>query len=152
MLSPKLSTVSRARPALVRRDEPVEVPAPPLEQHVAEKLHAYTRIYGASLASTRVKDLVHLVLVKSFASLDADRLRESLLRTFEKRGQQPLPETVPPPPADWSPAYRRMATELGLDPDLATGHSEAAALMDPVLAGRTQGRWSPDRSAWVTPS
>ena len=86
--------------------EPVEVPALPLEDHVAEKLHAYSRIYREGLASTRVKDLVDLVLVKSFASLDAERLRESLLQTFEKRGQQPLPETLPPPPTEWGPAYR----------------------------------------------
>ncbi len=129
--------------------EPVEVPALPLEQHVAEKLHAYSRTYGEGFASTRVKDLVDLVLVKSFASLDADRLREGLLEKFEKRRQQPLPETLPPPPTEWAPAYRRLATELGLGPNLGTGHSEAAALVNPVLAGRAQGRWSPDASAWV---
>jgi hypothetical protein len=87
--------------------------------------------------------------VKSFASLDADRLRESLAETFEKRRQHQLPEVLPPPPPDWAPAYRRMASELGLDPNLAAGHSEGAALIDPVLAGRARGRWSPDQSAWI---
>jgi hypothetical protein len=129
--------------------EPVEVPALPIEEHVAEKVHAYTRTYGRGLASTRVKDLVDLVLIRSFASLDADRLHASLLHTFQGRGQHPLPEKLPPPPADWAPAYRRLASELGLDADLATGHSEAATLIDPVLAGRAHGRWSSDRSAWV---
>lgn len=132
--------------------EPVEVPALPLEQHVAEKVHAYTRTCGDGLSSTRVKDLVDLVLVRSFASLDARKLDESLRQTFEGRHQQPLPETLPPPPTEWAPAYRRIAIELGLDPDLGTGHSEAAALIDPVLAGRARGRWSPDRSAWVEDS
>ncbi|MGH2710264.1 MAG: nucleotidyl transferase AbiEii/AbiGii toxin family protein [Actinomycetota bacterium] len=129
--------------------EPVEVPALPLEQHVAEKVHAYTRTYGTGLTSTRVKDLVDLVLVKSFASLDAERLHASLLQTFQRRRQQTLPERLPPPPADWAPAYRKFATELGLDSDLGSGHSEAGALIDPVLAGRVAGRWSPDRSAWA---
>lgn len=129
--------------------EAVEVPALPLEQHVAEKVHAYTRTYGKGLTSTRVKDLVDLVLVKSFASLNADRLYTSLLQTFQRRGQHPLPETLPPPPADWAPAYRKLASELELDPNLGTGHAEAGALIDPVLAGRAAGRWSPDRSAWV---
>ena len=36
---------------------PVEVPALPLEQHVAEKVHAYTRSYAAGHSSTRTKDL-----------------------------------------------------------------------------------------------
>jgi predicted nucleotidyltransferase component of viral defense system len=42
----------------------VEVPAIPLAQHVAEKVHAYSRVYGADgRPSTRVKDLVDLVLI-----------------------------------------------------------------------------------------
>jgi hypothetical protein len=77
--------------------EPVEVPALSLEQHVAEKVHAYSRTYGQGFTSSRVKDLVDLVLVKSFASLDADRLRESMVETFEKRRQHQLPEALPPP-------------------------------------------------------
>jgi hypothetical protein len=129
--------------------EPVDVPALPLEQHVAEKVHAYTRSYGQGFTSSRVKDLVDLVLVKTFASLNADRLRESLLETFEKRRQQPLPEALSPPPREWAPAYRRLASELGLDPDLTAGHSEAGTLIDPILAGRVRGHWSPDRSAWI---
>jgi hypothetical protein len=41
---------------------PAEVSAIPLSQHVAEKVHAYARVYGAEgLLSTRVKDLVDLL-------------------------------------------------------------------------------------------
>ncbi|MBI2537297.1 MAG: nucleotidyl transferase AbiEii/AbiGii toxin family protein [Gemmatimonadetes bacterium] len=40
----------------------VEVPVIPLARHVAEKVHAYARTYGEGRASTRVKDLVDLVL------------------------------------------------------------------------------------------
>lgn len=38
--------------------ERVAVPVLPLELHVAEKLHAYTRDYGDGRSSSRVKDLV----------------------------------------------------------------------------------------------
>ncbi len=86
---------------------------------------------------------------KSFISLDAKRLRTSLQRTFEARKQRPLPEVLPPPPADRAPAYRKLAVEVGLDRDLRTGHAEAAALVNAALAGRDRGHWSPDRSAWV---
>lgn len=128
--------------------ESVEVPALPLEEHVAEKVHAYTRTYGDTAGSTRVKDLVDLVLIHSFATLDAARLRAGLHKTFESRRRQPLPERLPPPPADWAPAYRRLAAEVGIDPELRTGHASTAAFIDPILAGRNRGRWSPDRSAW----
>jgi hypothetical protein len=43
--------------------EPVTVQAIPVELHVAEKLHAYTRIYEGSRPSTRAKDLVDLALM-----------------------------------------------------------------------------------------
>jgi len=71
--------------------DPAEVPALPLEQQVAEKVHAYTRTYGGRHASSRVKDLVDLVLVKRFMTLDAARLRRALEVTFENRGRQALP-------------------------------------------------------------
>lgn len=129
--------------------EPAEVPALPLEQHLAEKVHAYTRSYGTGVASTRVKDLVDMVLIGSFTSLDADRLAEALRRTFEIRDQQPLPATLPAPPADWKVPYGRLATEVGLSEDLAVGHAEASAFLNPILANRASGRWDPERSAWV---
>ena len=129
--------------------EPVEVPALSLEQHVAEKVHAYTGTYGDGSESSRVKDLVDLVLVKSFASLDAERLHQSLVQTFEGREKHALPEKLPPPPTDWGPAFRKLASEVGIEPDVKAGHTAAAALIDPVLAGRNRGRWSPDRSQWT---
>lgn len=128
--------------------EPAEVPALPLEQQVAEKVHAYTRTYGGSEASSRVKDLVDLVVVKRFMSLEAARLRQALEVTFESRGRQPLPSSLPPPPSDWAVAYRKLAAEVGIDADVRVAHSEAAALLDPVLGGLAKGRWDPDQSRW----
>jgi hypothetical protein len=37
---------------------PIEVPILPLEQHVAEKVHAYTKTYSGGRPSSRAKDLV----------------------------------------------------------------------------------------------
>ena len=41
----------------------VEVPTLGVEQHLAEKLHAYTRTYAGGRPSTRVKDLVDVVVI-----------------------------------------------------------------------------------------
>ena len=79
---------------------PIEVPVLPLEQHVAEKVHAYTRTYGQGQQSSRAKDLVDLVLVKQFMMLDAARLRRALVGVFEGRGQHVLPDRLPPPPTE----------------------------------------------------
>lgn len=65
---------------------PVEAPALILEIQIAEKLHAYTRGYGqAGVQSTRVKDLVDLVLIATSRSVDAGSLRSAIDRTFAKR-------------------------------------------------------------------
>ncbi len=126
--------------------EPIEVPALSLEQQVAENVHAYTRTYGGH-PSNRAKDLIDLVLVKQFMTLDAGRLRTALVGTFEGRRLHPLPSSFPRPPADWTVPYRKSAQEVGISPDLATGHA-AAALLDPVLAGLEKGRWEPEHG-WV---
>lgn len=132
--------------------EPVLVPALPLEFAVAEKVHAYTRTYGdRRLASTRVKDLVDLVLVAGAATVDAQRLREALDATFDRRATHPLPARLPRPPADWRVPYGRMCRDVGLALDLEAGHGLAASLIDPVLTGEVVAEtWDPDARGWRT--
>jgi hypothetical protein len=129
--------------------EPTDVPVLPLEQHVAEKVHAYTRTYRQGQRSSRAKDLVDLVLVKQFMVLDAARLRTALVGVFEGRRQHGLPDRFPPPPPEWAVPYRKLANEVGLDPNLRQGYAQAAALLDPVLAGRAAGHWYPERGSWT---
>lgn len=130
--------------------EPTEVPALPLEQQVAEKFHAYTGVYGSGHPSSRAKDLIDLVLIKSYSTLDAARLREALVETFRSRGLQDLPTSVPTPPIDWETSYRKLAMEVGIDPELQKGHGEAQALLDPILENRRVFRWDPALQRWGT--
>ncbi len=129
---------------------PVEVPGLPLEQHVAEKLHAYARSYAAGHSSSRTKDLIDLVLITSLFPFRADRLRSALHATFDARGIYPLPATLPPPPAGWGPAYRKLAIELGLQPEVSIGCQRAAAFLDPILGGAVSdaAQWDPAEQTW----
>ncbi len=129
---------------------PAEVPTLPLEQHVAEKVHAYTRAYAGGRASTRVKDLVDLAAMPSLFPFEAGRLRRALQHTFGTRTTHALPHTLPPPPSQWSTPYSRMAAEMGLDPELSVGYEQARAFLDPVLGGTVPdgARWDPARRAW----
>lgn len=129
---------------------PIGVPALPLEQHVAEKLHAYARVYERGRPSSRVKDLVDLVLICAVAAFEARRLRRAIDVTFSTRGTQP-PVALPAFPDDWRVPYRRLAEEVDLDPDVAVGHRLAAAFLDPVLSGMLQlsARWEPRRGDWL---
>jgi predicted nucleotidyltransferase component of viral defense system len=128
--------------------EPVEVPVLPLEQHLAEKVHAYTRTYSRGRASSRAKDLVDIVLVTQSATLDAARLRAALIGIFEGRRQHPLPRQLPPPPADWTVPFRKLARDVGLSPDLNAGYLVAGSMLDPILAGRAKGLWDAKRRQW----
>jgi predicted nucleotidyltransferase component of viral defense system len=126
-----------------------QLPIVSLEQHVAEKLHAYSGSYGqGERESTRVKDLVDLVLIGELAELDAKRLGRALVTTFEQRARQPLPSAVPPPPSSWARPYAELAREVGIAVDVEAAHAAAARLLDPVLQSEAEGRWDPEVRRW----
>jgi len=128
---------------------PIQVPALPLAQHLAEKVHAYTRKCGPSRReSTRPKDLVDILLIARSESLAAADLRHALEATFGQRELQQLPSSLPPPPASWLEAYGRLATDLEVDAELDKAYVTAAEFLDPILAGRSEGVWDPRRRKW----
>ena len=129
---------------------PIEVPTLSLEQHVAEKLHAYTRRYAGGMTSTRVKDLIDLVMISSLFTLKAGRLRQALKAIFAARGNHALPVALPLPPSLWRIAYRNLAFEVGLDTGMDAGYEEVSAFLDPVLAGTIPdtSRWDPTQHKW----
>ena len=129
--------------------EPCEPPTLPLEQHVAEKVHAYTRTYAGGRRSSRVKDLADLVLLRTMAPLDAGRVRLALERTFDVRATHPLPRTLPPPPDAWQTPYRRLASDTGIEEDLSEAFSLVSELIDPVLSGEDIATWDPEGSRWI---
>lgn len=151
-----------ADPELVRGPEllsfagipPAEVPALPLEQHVAEKVHAYTRSYAGGHPSTRVKDLIDLVMISSPFGFQATRVSRALKVTFEGRNTHPLPASLSPPPSQWRPAYRRMAAEVRFDPDMAVGYERVKVFLNPILAGAVpdHAQWSPTQQRWQPPA
>ncbi|MHB8492632.1 MAG: nucleotidyl transferase AbiEii/AbiGii toxin family protein [Solirubrobacteraceae bacterium] len=127
------------------------LPAIPVEQQVAEKLEAYTRTYGPRGAScSRTKDLVDIELIARNETVDAQALAHAIETIFMARrpGASAPPAQLPPPSSDWAVPYATMAQPLGLGPDLASGHSAAAGMVDPVLGGAARGTWSPEARSW----
>jgi predicted nucleotidyltransferase component of viral defense system len=128
---------------------PTTVRAIAIEQHVAEKLHAYTRIYARGRSSSRVKDLVDLAVIAHTTELDARRLRTSIDAIFSRRATHPIPDVVRRPPADWARSWRAMAAHVPAADTVAEGHAVIAAMLDPILAGKAAGTWKPLTGAWV---
>jgi len=130
--------------------EPVTIAAIPLERHLAEKLHAYTRTFDHRRENTRVKDLVDLALIAELEQLDATTLREAIDHAFLSRAAHTVPDRLPTPPAAWAVPYRDLAQATGIPTDLAAGHAAAAALLNPILTAHiTEGTWDPNERRWT---
>jgi predicted nucleotidyltransferase component of viral defense system len=129
----------------------LQLPVVSLEQHIAEKLHAYTGIFGQDQReSTRVKDLVDLALISEQAEIDAKRLHQALTTTFARRGRQPLPNALPSPPSSWARPYAVLAREVGIADGVEAGHAAGARLLDPVLRSEAGGRWDCAARHWYS--
>lgn len=129
--------------------DPVRVPAIPLTQQIAEKLHAYTRIYDGGKVSSRSKDLVDLVLIAQLFAIDAKRLHADITQVFSKRASHSVPGRLSSPPAAWNVSFRQLAETVGIPHALDRAHMIAARLLDPILGGQvTSGTWQPDTEDW----
>ncbi len=100
-------------PGIAGHDQ-VVVPAVDVHQHAAEKLHAYSRIYAHGRPSSRVKDLVDLVLLVEAGVLDPARLTVRLLQVYDVRDAARPPVELPLPPDSWIEPYAATAAELGI--------------------------------------
>lgn len=129
--------------------EPTTVRAIASEQHIAEKLHAYTRTYARGPSSSRVKDLVDLAVIANTTELDARRLRTSIDAIFSRRGTHPVPDVLPPPPTGWGRSWAAMAAHVPAADTPTEGHGVVGEMLDPILAGDAVGTWDPRTGAWV---
>jgi len=128
--------------------EPVRVAAYPVETHVAEKLHAYTRPPPPGRENSRVRDLPDLALLARTRAFNARELRTALETTFTFRRTHAVPSAVPLPPASWVTPYRALAAENALPWEtLADVYATVVTFLGPVLA-HEDGTWDPTKGQW----
>jgi hypothetical protein len=122
-------------------------PSYPATQQLAEKLHAMTVPRAAP--NSRVKDLVDVVLIAGRERIDRHALSSAIEATFRARGTHLPTAGVPSPPAAWGPAYRRLASEVGLaSTALGDGYQVAQALFEPLMRGASASAWNPETRCW----
>lgn len=122
----------------------VEVPAVGIEQHLAEKLHAYTREYAGGRRSTRVKDLVDVVVIANTSMIDATKLSEAITAIFDRRAEHAAPASLPEPPVEWATPWRRLVRDVPATDDLSEAYRIAVELFDAILDGTVAtGVWRP---------
>ena len=92
---------------------PARIAVLPVAQQFAEKCHAYSLPRGEQVSS-RVKDLVDVVLLLELGLPDPVLVRQALVATFARRQTHPLPRELPPPPEAWRTAFAALAAECGI--------------------------------------
>ncbi len=104
------------------------------EEHFAQKLHAYT-LPREGQPNSRVKDLIDLVLLIESGDLDADRLRNAVRETFERRATHQLPPGLVPPPAFWKPVFQRLSEQCGISTDIVIQFKKVRTYFDMHVGG-----------------
>lgn len=123
----------------------------PLVDHIADKVCATLERHGPTEApSTRYRDLVDLVAIIRCASVSAHAQGTALRSEADRRGLR-LPDRFDVPDRVlWESGYEHEAANW----PLPTVRSVVEALaivrpfLDPILQGRTDGVWDPERGVW----
>ena len=125
----------------------------PVVGHIADKLCATQAMYGAAgdLPSSRVRDLVDLVVLARSQDVDGSALVAAVRGEWTNRG---LPgDPVFAPPASWDRTYPREARKAPVVSDM-TAFADAVAFVGaflaPVLDGTASGQcWLASEHAWM---
>jgi hypothetical protein len=145
-------------PERVTPPRPVDVPGLPevpwrlypIAAQVADKLAGIHKRHEGR-PSSRYRDLVDLAEIAVTQRVAAADLHLAVHSELPRQGV-PLPaELAVPDPDRWAAGYQQHARRL---PVLAgIGFEQALslvkALVDPVLAGQTEGTWLPDERRWL---
>ena len=107
------------------------VPMINIEQHLSEKIHAYTRPREGGFNS-RVKDLVDMILLIRTEEVENQKLKVALQKTFGLRSSHPMPETLTAPPLEWEKPFSALCKECELDISLDDAFKELNAFMKTV--------------------
>ena len=127
----------------------VVVPAISPAQQLAEKLHAYTRDYGAH-DNTRVKDLYDMLLIATDLALPTlDGLTDACAITFALRNTTWPPQLKPPPPT-WTRPWAGFVRDYGIGfPTLDDAYQALNTFWQPVLDHTGTGHSAWDVSTWT---
>ena len=125
--------------------------AVPVAFHLAEKLHAYVRIYSNLRPSSRVKDLYDMLLMaRALPMPTSNELHSAVSLTFELRDTT-LPTELPDPPMQWNAPWAVYVRDYGiawltLDTSIAALRRFWSPITSPTEA---QLAWDPVAWSWL---
>ncbi|MDZ7577805.1 MAG: nucleotidyl transferase AbiEii/AbiGii toxin family protein, partial [Candidatus Nanopelagicales bacterium] len=123
-----VGTIEVRPPILAELLSSTAMPTVDIAQHAAEKFHAMARTYAGDRPSSRVKDLIDVVLLVEAGLLPNPDLPGRLQTVWQVRDGVPPPAQLPDFPASWPSDFASMAAELDLAVDYSTARSTAERL------------------------
>ncbi len=127
--------------------ERARFPVYPINQHVAEKLHALT--LPRDVENTRARDLVDLAWFIRHFTFRSEALAIACIATFERRATHPWPPVIEVPPESWARPYAAWRAELDLaEPTPAAAASSVRRFLGPVYFGLAEMSWDPATQEW----
>lgn len=128
---------------------PITVPALPIPQQIAEKVHAITKLTREGRPRTRVvQDVADLVMIATTERLVAQDIRHALVAVFDAYGTHALPTAMPGTPREWARDYRSMAAELRIPIELEVADALVARILNEILQDTARGAWDPRAGRW----
>lgn len=143
----------QTRPGLVPAVPPTRVRLYPVVDHIADKLCATQSTYGTAgdQPSSRVRDLVDLVVFARTQRIDGTELIEAITSEWVHRGLADAPHFAPP--AHWDrlyPAEARRVPACGDTLTLALATDLVSALLGPAFDRSAAARqWEPATGSWT---
>lgn len=121
----------------------------PVVDQIADKVCATIYRYGER-ASSREKDLVDLVVLAVTHDIDGNELERAIATETRRRRMDPILRFVVP--AEWGPAYSRLARTIphciGFE-DVDSAERLVSSMIDPALNNDASGRsWRSRDRAW----
>lgn len=122
----------------------------PLVDHIADKVAATHTVHPGGHRSTRIRDMVDLVLFALSQTVDGASLTRAL-RARSTRMQHPTSFDAPPEWRDRYPSQARRLPLLAEHHDFDVALALLAGFLDPVLTGQVDdSRWDPDARRWAS--
>lgn len=137
-------------------DERVQVRLYPVTDHVADKVCAMYETHTGGMPSSRVKDLVDLIVIALNEEIDGHTTQLAIRSEFKRRRNSGTNITLPaafevPDPPSWRGSYSTQArTVAGLEQyrTLKQARPLADRFISPLLTEATPGRWQSATLSW----
>ena len=118
----------------------------PLEDQLADKLCAIMELQPGGYPSSRMKDLLDVLLIEKTQTIDSTLLSLAITAECGRRNME-VPAAFCAP-GFWAASFSRFAKTNGMVISFDGACEFASKFFDPILRHETTGKWIPEKRCW----